>query len=108
MQVKVEHPSNILVELHVSLEPDEIQQAYDFGLRKVKAKAKVPGFRDGKVPTALLRRRYGDIIEAEGVEQIFQEHVPKAVQESKVHPVATPRVKEATERLNPGEAKVVA
>jgi len=101
MQVKVEHPSTILVELHVTLEPVEIRKAYDFGMRKVKAKAKVPGFRDGKVPSALLKKRFGDIIEAEGLDQIFQENVPKAVIESEVHPVATPRVKEATENLEP-------
>mgnify|MGYP001156951714 CR=1 FL=1 len=79
----------------------DFQKAYDFGMRKVKAKAKVPGFRDGKVPTALLRKRFGDIIEAEGLDQIFQENVPKAVLESEIRPVVTPRVKEATETLDP-------
>ena len=101
MQVKVKHPTDILVELHVTLDPEEIRKAYDFGMRKVKAKAKIPGFRNGKVPPSLLRKRFGDIIEAEGLDQIFQENVPKAVMESDVHPVATPRVKEATENLDP-------
>ena len=108
MQVKVKHPSDILVELHVTLDPEEIRKAYDFGMRKVKAKAKIPGFRDGKVPPALLRKRFGDIIEAEGLDQIFQDNVPKAVIESNVQPVATPRVKEATETLDPsGEFKFI-
>ena len=101
MQVNVERPSQILIELHVSLEKDEIRQAHQDAVRKIKAKAKVPGFRPGKVPDALIRKRFGPLIEAEGVDQILQSYVPKAVQESDTRPVSVPRVKEATEQLNP-------
>ncbi len=56
-------------------------------------RAKVPGFRQGKVPEAVVRRRFGDAIRQSVLEELLRESWDRARGEQNFKPIADPRVK---------------
>jgi trigger factor len=54
--------------------------------------AKVPGFRPGKAPLSLIKRRFADDIKGEVLQSLVPERVEKAVVEEKLSPVSQPQV----------------
>jgi len=48
------------VKLTVEVSSEELQEAFDARLRRLSREARLPGFRPGKAPTAMVRRRLGD------------------------------------------------
>ncbi len=58
--------------------------------------AKIPGFRAGKVPETVVRRRYAGEIRKEVIDSLLPERFNKAVLELGVKPVGQPQVTELT------------
>ena len=56
--------------------------------------ARVPGFRPGKAPITLIRRRFADDIKGEVLQSLVPERVEKAVSEQKLTPVSQPKVEQ--------------
>ncbi|HEV8579097.1 MAG TPA: trigger factor [Thermoanaerobaculia bacterium] len=80
----------------VEAETERVVQEYG---RKVR----IPGFRKGKVPSDLVRRRYQKDIEHEVVERLLPRYWRQAQAESEIDPLLPPEVDEVQE-LRPGEA----
>jgi len=59
------------------------------GLAKV---ARVPGFRPGKAPISLIKKRFAEDIKGEVLQTLVPERVEKAVAEEKLTPVSQPQV----------------
>ncbi|MEQ1354396.1 MAG: trigger factor, partial [Candidatus Acidiferrum sp.] len=53
---------------------------------------RIPGFRPGKAPMTLIRRRFADDIKGEVLQTLVPERVEKAVTEQKLTPVSQPQV----------------
>lgn len=56
MQVTREDLNPCTVKLTVVLDPEEVQQGYDTAFRQLTKKVKLPGFRPGKAPRAMLEQ----------------------------------------------------
>ena len=54
MQVTREDLNPCTVKLTVVCEPEEVKQGYDTAFRQLTKKIKLPGFRPGKAPRAML------------------------------------------------------
>jgi len=68
----------------------EIQRvARDYG-----RKARVPGFRQGKVPTTVIKQRYKDQILFDVANDLIPRLVDEALREHGLEPVATPDIKD--------------
>jgi trigger factor len=61
----------------------------------LRASAKLPGFRQGKAPIALIEKRYGKNAEAEAVEKIVPEFYSRALKEANITPVVQPMIESA-------------
>ncbi len=66
----------------------KLESAYD----KLRSTAKIPGFRQGKVPHAILKKKFGKSVEAEVIEQVVPEYYTKAIMEAKLEPVGYPNI----------------
>ena len=68
--------------------------------RKVAANyrkyAKIPGFRAGKVPESVIRRRFAAEIRKEVIDTLLPERFNKAINELNIRPVGQPQVTELT------------
>jgi trigger factor len=75
----------------------EIDRAYDH-LRRT---ARVPGFRQGHAPRAVLERLFGDRVRADVFGRLVSESYAEALRERQIEPVGQPEI--VTERAEPGE-----
>src|SRR6185503_15146514 len=70
---------------------------HEFGQR-----IRIPGFRKGKVPSDLVRRRFAKDIEQEVKERLLPRYWKQAQAESSIDPLLPPEVDEVSD-LIPGE-----
>ncbi len=88
--------------LSVEIPPDEVGETVDRAYRAMSARARIKGFRPGKVPRAVLERLYGDRIRNEVVQSLVERTYGQALQQHKLEPVSEPVVE--PERLEPGQS----
>jgi len=70
--------------------------------------AKIPGFRPGKVPENVIRRRFGAEIRKETIDTLLPERFNKAINELSLRPVGQPQVTDLTlDEGGPLHAKAV-
>ena len=85
---------NSVVELSVTIEKDSLKKEYDELLKKYAKTAHIKGFRKGKVPPAILERKYSDSIRMESgynlIEKCLEEVLKDA--EKKPLPYYTPKL----------------
>jgi trigger factor len=79
-------------ELDLEIPADEVSKAMERVAKEFARVARVPGFRPGKAPVSLIRRRFADDIKGEVLQSLVPEHVEKAVSEQKLTPVSQPHV----------------
>jgi len=78
--------------LKINIPSDVIQAELDSSYNRLRATVKVPGFRPGRVPHAILRKRFGKEVEAEVLRKIVPEYYSKAVEEARIEPVGHPEI----------------
>ena len=79
-------------ELDLEVPAEEVQKATERVARELARVARVPGFRPGKAPLSLIRRRFAEDIKGEVLQSLVPERVEKAVTEQKLTPVSQPQV----------------
>ena len=75
----------------------EVDRAYD----QLRRKARVPGFRPGRAPRAVLERMFGDQVRADVFGRLVSESYVEALREQHIDPVSEPEI--VTERAELGE-----
>ena len=88
--VSVEIPSDI-----VDAEIDRVTRSYS-------RQARIPGFRQGKVPPTLIKKRFRDQILHDVAHDLIPRAIDEALRERGLEPVDTPDVKDVT--LDEGQA----
>jgi len=79
-------------ELDLEIPAEEVTKASDKIVRDIAKVARVPGFRPGKAPATLIRRRFADDIRSELLQQLLPERIEQAVTKEKLVPVTQPQV----------------
>jgi trigger factor len=79
-------------ELDLEIPADEVSKAIERVAKEIARVARVPGFRPGKAPLSLIRRRFADDIKGEVLRTLVPERVEKAVAEQQLTPVSRPQV----------------
>jgi trigger factor len=79
-------------ELDLEIPADEVSKKMESVAKEFARIARVPGFRPGKAPVSLIRRRFADDIKGEVLQSLVPERVEKAVTEQKLTPVSRPQV----------------
>jgi len=75
--------------------PVERVQAAEKKAAAVYAKrVRLPGFRKGKVPLQVIRRRFGDAIKEAVVQELVQESWKLAIDQEGLEPIEEPRIKD--------------
>jgi trigger factor len=78
--------------LQVEVPADLVRQAEEKAVRRYATSARLPGFRPGKAPPAMIRQRFGDAIRQEAVESLIQEAYKQVVGNTDVKLAAQPHV----------------
>jgi len=79
-------------ELELEIPAEEVSKATDKVAKELMRVARVPGFRPGKAPITLIKKRFAEEIKGEVLQSLVPETVEKAVAEQKLTPVSQPQV----------------
>ncbi len=79
-------------ELDLEIPAEEVQKASEKIIRDIAKVARVPGFRPGKAPATLIRRRFAEDIRSELLQQLVPERIEQALTKDKLVPVTQPQV----------------
>ncbi len=95
-------------ELVIDVPADEVAAAFRKVAANYRKYAKIPGFRAGKVPESIIRRRFAAEIRKEVIDSLLPEHFNKGVNELNLRPVGQPQVTDLTlDEGGPLHAKAV-
>jgi len=78
--------------LRVTVPVDRVQEAEAKAVRFYSQRARLPGFRPGKAPDAVVRKRYGDAIRQSVLEEIIRESWETAKTSESLKPVNDPSI----------------
>jgi trigger factor len=90
-------------ELDLEIPAEEVSKATEKVAKEFARIARVPGFRPGKAPISLIKRRFAEDIKGEVLQKLVPDRVEQAVNEQKLTPVSQPQV----ERLDFAEGQPV-
>jgi trigger factor len=79
-------------ELELEIPAEMVQKAVERVAKEFARVARVPGFRPGKAPITLIRRRFADDIKSEVLQSLVPEQIERAVTENKMVPITQPQV----------------
>ncbi|RAU39774.1 trigger factor [Pseudomonas sp. RIT411] len=92
MQVSVENTSALERRMTIGVPAERIETEVNKRLQQTARRAKVPGFRPGKVPMSVIRQRYEASARQEALGDLIQETFYEAVVEQKLNPAGAPAV----------------
>jgi trigger factor len=79
-------------ELELEIPAEEVAKAAEKVAKEFARVARVPGFRPGKAPISLIKKRFAEDIKGEVLQTLVPERVEKAVSEQNLTPVSQPQV----------------
>ena len=92
MKASVEEISAIKRKISVEIPEDQVVKEVDSLYKDLGKKAKIKGFRPGKVPRNILERYFKDYVKAEAIQKLIEESYPKALSETELQPVSPPAI----------------
>ena len=79
-------------EIDIEIPADEVSRSFRTVLKNYQKQARIPGFRAGKVPESLIRKRFADSIRQDVVEAVLPTHFRAAIDKENVKPISQPQV----------------
>jgi trigger factor len=92
MQVSVEDINSVKKTLHIEIPEETVVQELDKAYTKLRRKAKVKGFRPGKVPRSVVVRLFKKDVHADVTSNLIQSSFMDALKETDLKIVGTPNV----------------
>ena len=92
MQVKELKSEGLFRELEVMVPANDIEKHVEKRLIEVGKTVKMPGFRPGKVPMDMLKKRYGRAVLGEVLESVVNDTTAEVLKEKKFRPAMQPKI----------------
>lgn len=92
MQVSVETTSQIERRITIQVPAAEIDGAVSARLKETAKNVRLNGFRQGRVPMAVVNQRYGDSVRNEVVGEVMRERYVRAITEEGLSPAGFPQI----------------
>jgi trigger factor len=77
----------------VTVPVERIQRAEDAAARTYATQVRLPGFRKGKVPQDIVRKRFGDAIRQTALEELIRETWERARDQESLQPIGDPQIR---------------
>lgn len=90
MQVSVEATQGLERRLTISVPAEQIEKLVKDSLQREAKRARIPGFRPGKVPVTVINKRYGAAIRQDITGEVMQRNFIEAIIAEKLNPAGAP------------------
>jgi trigger factor len=92
MQVSVKSNEGLERSMTVEVPAEQIEKEVQQRLKNMAGRVRMDGFRPGKVPFAVLKKRYGQQVREEVESELVRSSFVEAVQKEKLRPAGTPKI----------------
>ncbi|HEU4995180.1 MAG TPA: trigger factor [Gemmatimonadaceae bacterium] len=92
IEIKTKKSEGVERLLEVSIPVKAVEEAEEKTTRRYASSARLPGFRPGKAPTALVRKRFKDAIRQQTLETLLQEAYQEVISREHLKVAATPHL----------------
>ena len=101
MELNVKELSASENEVEITLKFEEIKEDIENEIKKQSKSIQLPGFRKGKVPMSLIKKKFGDTLEYEASEKVANQHFWEIAKEKSLNPIGQPTMTDFN--FKPGE-----
>ncbi|MBN1297830.1 trigger factor [bacterium] len=92
MKINIERISDTHRMLHIEIDAERIDSEFTKFYDDLRLKARIPGFRPGKIPKNILKMRLGDEIAAQIGADLIQECIPEAMMQLEEETIGYPEL----------------
>jgi trigger factor len=90
MKSVIEEINSVQRRIKVSVPGDAVNKAFHSVYSRIQKQAKIPGFRPGKAPIAMIKKMYGTSIANDVVDSLVKENLFAEISKASLRPVAPP------------------
>lgn len=90
MKTSVEEISPVKKKLVIEIGADAVDKKVNAAYKRLRKRAKIPGFRPGKVPRRVMENYFGTEVQQDVTRELVNETLPKAVEETETFPLTMP------------------
>ncbi len=90
MKIQQENIDKLNAVLNITLNPEDYSASYEKALKDYGKKVSLPGFRAGKVPAAVVKKRFGKSLLADEINKLINATITKHIQENKLEVLGNP------------------
>ncbi|MBF7074762.1 trigger factor [Glaciecola sp. MH2013] len=90
MQVSVETTQGLERRLTITVSADSVDSAVKARLQQLAKTQRINGFRPGKVPVSVIKKRFGQAVRQEVAGDVMQRHFYEAITKEKIAPAGMP------------------
>ena len=94
MQVVLESPNALERQFTITIPNGDIETEFEAKLAETAKRARIDGFRPGKVPKKVVRQRYGQAIRQEMASALIEKSLGQALTEHDVKPIGQPKIED--------------
>ena len=91
MQVSVETTQGLERRLTISVPADAVDSAVKSRLQQLAKTQRINGFRPGKVPVSVIKKRFGQAVRQEVAGDVMQQNFYQAIVQEKIQPAGMPK-----------------
>lgn len=92
VQVSMESAQGLERRIRIQVPAARVHREVEARLKSVSRTANLKGFRPGKVPESVIRKRFGDQVRREVVQDLVQSSYAEALAREKLRPAGDPRI----------------
>src|ERR1700742_4846012 len=92
MQVSLTATGGLERRLEVAVPAAEVSSQIESRLKNISRTARLKGFRPGKAPITVIRKQFGDQVQAEVMTDLMRSSFTQAVTQEKLAPAGGPRI----------------
>lgn len=90
MNISKEVKENLTAVLKIQISKDDYEPRVDKVLEDYRKKARIDGFRPGKVPAGMIKKMYGKSVMLDEINKLLSENVMKYIQDEKINILGEP------------------
>ena len=90
MQSSVKEEKGLKRKLEFVIPVQRVESCFEKTYQKIQKKAKMPGFRQGKIPLKTLKQTYKGHAHEAVMDDLFRSFYPQVLAENKIHPAGPP------------------
>ena len=92
MNVETQETGAVERRLRIEIPTADVDAAFERVYRRLRQKARIPGFRPGKAPRTVLERYFGESAQSDTFEELVRQTLGQAIEDSRLAVVTEPRL----------------